>query len=217
MTNLSNGAQSKNQGHCFLILSYEIHPEELVMKKIYVKVSLIAILLLPICQAQAINLHGAKHFKAVLRGLEEVPANSTTGIGTFQARLDPGETTLTFELSYSGLEGTGTVAHVHLGQRDVNGGISFFLCGGESGQPACPLTEGTVSGTVTAEDVIGPEGQGIAPGEFAEIIAAMRQGIAYANVHTDKHPGGEIRGQIKASRQVGLAARKSKVEAVRIK
>jgi hypothetical protein len=37
----------------------------------------------------------------------------------------------------------------------------------------------------------------IEPGEFAEALQALRSGVAYANVHTNKHPGGEIRGQVK--------------------
>jgi len=39
--------------------------------------------------------------------------------------------------------------------------------------------------------------QGIAAGEIAEIIRAMRAGVTYANVHTNKHPTGEIRGQLR--------------------
>jgi hypothetical protein len=44
--------------------------------------------------------------------------------------------------------------------------------------------------------VIGPAGQGIAAGEFSELVDALRAGRAYANVHSSKFPGGEIRGQI---------------------
>jgi hypothetical protein len=75
-----------------------------------------------------------------------------------------------------------------------------FLCtnlgNGSPGTPLCPPGGGTVEGTFTAEDVIGPAGQGVEAGEFAEAIAAMRAGAAYVNVHTEKYPGGEIRGQL---------------------
>ena len=51
---------------------------------------------------------------------------------------------------------------------------------------------------MNASNIIGPAGQGVAPGEFEEAIAAMRDGAAYANVHTVVYPTGEIRGQINA-------------------
>jgi len=168
------------------------------MKKIYMKVSLIVVLFLPILDSLAGESPDVNSFTATLSGFEEVPAISTAGRGEFSAQLNDEETTLTYELEYSGLEGTATAAHVHLGQRGVNGGISFFLCGGGN-KPACPA-QGTVTGTVVAADVTGPAGQGIEPGEFAEIIAAMKSGVTYANVHSDKHPGGEIRGQLNAPR-----------------
>jgi hypothetical protein len=53
-----------------------------------------------------------------------------------------------------------------------------------------------VSGTVVAADVIGPAGQGIAPGEFAELLRAIRKGVTYVNVHSATQPGGEIRAQM---------------------
>jgi hypothetical protein len=66
--------------------------------------------------------------------------------------------------------------------------------------PTCPdTTSGTVSGTVTAANVVGPNGQGITPGaDFAKVVQAMREGAAYANVHSTRSPGGEIRGPIRA-------------------
>jgi len=135
-------------------------------------------------------------FKARLIGFGEVPAVSSTGTGRFQARIVD-DSSIDFELTYEGLEGTvTTAAHVHLGNKSDSGGVSYFLCGG-GGRPACTATSGTFTGTVTAADVIGPAAQGIAAGEIAEIIRAMRAGVTYANVHTNKHPTGEIRGQVR--------------------
>ncbi len=138
-------------------------------------------------------------FKAKLRGFNEVPAVSSTGRGKFIARIR-GEEAIDWELSYDRLEGTITsAAHIHLGQAEVNGGVSVFFCGGTT-TPACSPGSGSFSGTFTAADVGGPAAQGIAAGEFAELIKAMRAGKTYANVHTNKHPGGEIRGQIRGDR-----------------
>jgi CHRD domain len=136
-----------------------------------------------------------KAFHARLNGFQETPSNSTTGFGDFDARL-VGDNTLHYVFRYAGLEGGNSLfAHVHFAQRGVAGGIMFFLCGG-GGKPACPNVEGTVEGNVTPADVIGPNGQGIEPGSFAEMLRAMRAGHSYANIHTTRWPAGEIRGQI---------------------
>jgi len=45
--------------------------------------------------------------------------------------------------------------------------------------------------------VIGPTDKGIAAGEFAELIRAMRNGATYANVHSELYPSGEVRGNIR--------------------
>ena len=148
--------------------------------------------------SQAAADHGKeKTFRARLEGGNETPAISTGATGRFDATLNNAGDTLTYELTFSGLEGGNTLfAHVHLGQKGVAGGVMFFLCGG-GGKPACPNTGGTVTGTVTAADVIGPAGQGITAGQFDEVIRAMRDGLSYANVHTVTFPTGEIRGQVR--------------------
>lgn len=142
-----------------------------------------------------------------LTGFEEVPAISTNGNGSFKASLNGAGTELRFKLRYADLEGGNpTQAHIHFGQTSVNGGISVWLCGttsnpGPTGTQVCPASpSGTVSGTVTAANVVGPNAapfvQGIAAGEFDELVRALREGIAYANVHTATYPAGEIRGQL---------------------
>jgi CHRD domain len=135
----------------------------------------------------------------------EVPVVSAPGArGSFEARLEG--STVHYKLTYSGLNFPVTQAHIHLGQRTASGGISVFLCGttgfmGPPGTPAMPIcpagTSGTVEDSFVAADVIGPGVQGIAAGEFTELLAQMREGNTYANVHSTVITGGEIRGQIR--------------------
>lgn len=145
------------------------------------------------------------HVRAQLEGVEEVPAISTTGAGTFAGTFSDDGEELDFELSYAGLTGNVTQAHIHFGQRGVNGGISIFLCtnlgNGPPGIPACPASPATVAGTRSAADVIGPAGQGIAAMEWEEVKAAIRAGAAYVNVHSNLFPGGEIRGQLRVDQR----------------
>ena len=119
-----------------------------------------------------------------LTGYQENPDVSTAATGSFTATIDDDAQTITYELSYSGIEGgTASAAHIHFGKRAVNGGVSAFLCSGGD-KPACPATAGTVTGVIDAADIIGPAGQGIGPGEFDELVAAMRAGHTYVNVHS---------------------------------
>src|SRR5256712_13253677 len=126
---------------------------------------------------------------------EATPAGvSTVATGAFEATIDEDAQTIDSTLSYSGLEAPVLFAHIHFGNRFTSGGISAFLCGGGS-KPACPQ-EGVVTGTITPADVIGPASQGITPGEFGELVRAMRAGLTDANVHSMKVPAGEDPGEV---------------------
>jgi hypothetical protein len=164
-------------------------------------VAIVAVALV-VTVALAHDNNGKRGLKAFLSGYSEVPANSTTGVGKFKARIN-GDT-IEYKLKYRDLEGGAvSAAHIHFGQRDVNGGVSAFLCGGGS-KPACPASPGEVTGTIAASDVIGPAAQGIAPGEIDELINAIKHGVTYANVHTADFPNGEIRGQIGGGKGKGF-------------
>jgi hypothetical protein len=137
-----------------------------------------------------------------LSGFHETPlALSTSGSGSVRLRIDPRAGTIAYTLRYANLEGSVTQSHIHFGSPSQTGGISVFLCSnlgnGPAGTPTCPTTNpAVVSGTLHAASVIGPAGQGIAAGELDELLAAVRADTTYANVHSTKYPGGEIRNQL---------------------
>jgi CHRD domain-containing protein len=147
---------------------------------------------------------GGRDIRERLTGYEEDPlVISTPANGEFKARISRFSEEIEYRLSYRGFETDVTQAHIHFGGRHQSGGISVWLCGNPSatvmppaGTPACPLREGTVEGVLEPEDVVGPTGQGIAPGEFDELVDAIRAGVTYANVHSGARPGGEIRAQL---------------------
>ena len=153
---------------------------------------------------------GGGKSKARLSGFEEVPAVITNAEGKFDARISRTADEISYELSYSGLEGGATrQAHIHVGQRTANGGIAAWLCDSAANPapapvdvPTCPAS-GTVTGTIRPADVqrIEPQGLRAEPRDtpetrFDDLVRALRSGVAYANVHTEFSPGGEIRGQI---------------------
>lgn len=149
---------------------------------------------------------GFINFKELLTGYEEVPSVSTGASGEFSATIRK-DSTIDWQLSYSDLEGTVTQAHIHLGQPGVIGGITVFLCtnagNGPAGTQPCPAPPATITGTITAAGVSpnipatqGARTQGLGTGEMDELIAAMRAGATYVNVHSTTWPLGEVRRQL---------------------
>jgi hypothetical protein len=141
--------------------------------------------------------------RARLRASNEVPTVISSARGEFRAKLDLDAQTIEYELSYSGLEGPVTQSHIHIGQPFAAGGISIWFCANNppitaapAGTQACPDSPATITGTITAADVVGPAGQAVPAGAFADVVRAIRSGNAYVNVHSTSAPGGEIRGQI---------------------
>jgi hypothetical protein len=158
----------------------------------------------------------ANTFTASLRGLSEVPPVATAATGSFTATLSTDGSTLTYEETYTNLSTQILFSHIHFGLPREAAGIMVFLCGPAAGAmggppagtpnpPACPdTTSGTVTGSVTAANVIGPNAQGITPGaDFAKVVQALREGAAYVNVHTTRSPSGEIRGQVRHADSTG--------------
>jgi hypothetical protein len=107
---------------------------------------------------------------------QEVPrSRGSKGSGTFVASLSP-RGKLTYTLSFKGLTGPPIGSHLHMGKPGTAGPIIVPLC-------TSPTTcKSPIKGSKTLPK---------------SLIAAMRRGDAYVNVHTVKNPGGEIRGLIK--------------------
>src|SRR5918999_3976867 len=101
---------------------------------------------------------GGKEIREELEGFQEVPAVSTDADGKFKAKVR--DDRIDYELSYEDLSGPVQQAHIHFGQRSVNGGISVFLCtnlgNGPAGTQPCPPAPATITGTITAADVSPP-------------------------------------------------------------
>jgi hypothetical protein len=169
------------------------------------RLKLTVMLILPLLVVPAVA--SAEQIQAALNGYQEVPSVSTVASGEFRARISPDGQSIDYELTYSGLQGIVQQGHIHVAQLSVNGSIVIWLC--QTAAPfldptgkahQCPQ-EGTVTGTITSANVIAGSmaPQQLTAGDLAEVIAAIRAGAAYANVHTNLSPGGEIRGQIRAS------------------
>jgi hypothetical protein len=183
------------------------------MKKMIMGVA--AVLVAAGGSAIAFTDEGNRRFSEFLNGLNEAPAIvSTTGDGTFRAVINREETEIRYTLTFKELEGDVRQAHIHIGHPQNSGGIVLWLCDSEANPsptlntPACnqndpaDLRAGTASGILTEADVQSLAANGVAgpttttPGEFAEVIALLRAGKTYVNVHTVKFGSGEIRSQI---------------------
>jgi hypothetical protein len=153
------------------------------MKKLYM------IILLLVIGLATYSFAAEKSFKAMLVGSESVPAVETMAKGdaTFTPIKD--EEALSYYVTVSDIDNV-TAAHIHLGKK------------GENGPPVALITNdkkaGKFSGTIAEGTITKKDLMGSMTGKSVEdLIKQIKKGNAYLNVHTDKYPNGEIRGQIK--------------------
>jgi hypothetical protein len=174
------------------------------MKRIMMAVAVLTVA----TTALAFTEEGNRRFRELLNGYKEaVNPVSTTGTGTFHATISNDETEINYELTFANLEGDVLQAHIHIGHPQNAGGIVLWLCGSEAnpgpvGTPRCNQNDptdnrnGQVSGTLTVANVLAVAANGIAAGEWEEVLGLIRAGRTYANVHSVKFGGGEIRSQL---------------------
>jgi hypothetical protein len=143
-----------------------------------------------------------------LLGGNENPPIISDGSGSFRARLR--EDRISFRLRYDvASDGSDVLqAHLHISNPGTNGGIVAFLCSNIEDPPlptdrVCPDSPGEVSGDIFAEDVLAVPDTGdiIKAGNLEGLKRLIDQGSVYANVHTNDHMGGEIRGQLEPRRR----------------
>ena len=111
-------------------------------------------------------------FKADLKGSDEVPPTDSKGTGAAELIYDPASKNLNWKITYSGLTGPATMAHIHgPAGPGKNGPVVIKFA-----DPKSPI-----DGSATLTD---------------DQVADLEAGNLYINVHTAEHKGGEIRGQV---------------------
>ncbi len=129
-------------------------------------------------------------FNVALSPSAEVPVCASAGIaamGSTTVTISADETMVTVRaLTFTGLSGPATGAHIHAGAPGDAGPIVLDL-----GTRLIPPID--VTFTASSYPVRPPEG---APATFAAFIDQMKAGLTYVNVHTIACPSGEIRGQL---------------------
>jgi hypothetical protein len=142
----------------------------------------------------------ATNFSATMTGAEEVPAVPSTATGT--ATFTISGTQINYTVNVTNLQNP-VVSHIHIAPVGENGPVRLNLCGTGAPVPACATGNGVLATGSNGTTVGSP------PITFDDLVAAMRAGNTYVNVHTDDGqppsntgPGdmasGEIRGQIAA-------------------
>lgn len=172
------------------------------MKKISLILMVIVLMLATTGIASAApQQSGTTYFIAHLSGADEVPARATSASGTATFQLNKTGDGLRFKLGVKDISNV-VAAHIHCAPPGVNGPVGMTLYSG--GAPGSgPFSGVLASGVKTAPDA----GNGCGWATLADVIAAIRTGSTYVNVHTNDgvaptntgpgdFPGGEIRGQV---------------------
>jgi hypothetical protein len=118
-------------------------------------------------------------FATTLTGAAEVPGpGDPDASGTASITLNQGQGEVCFDLSWAGIDGTVTAAHIHVGAATVAGPV------------VVPLFAGAFQSTDSTS--------GCVSGVSEELIKAIRQDPEnyYVNIHSSVFPAGAVRGQL---------------------
>ncbi len=139
--------------------------------------------LLLIIAAFAAPVSAQVFFTASLSGSQSVPPAVSNGTGTAWAVLNMSSKSLTYRVTYAELDSTFTAAHFHLGAAGVNGPVVH------------PITSTFIGNTASGTWSNIPD----------TLITALMKGDIYINIHSEKYPAGEIRGQLKIAPDFGIS------------
>jgi glucose/arabinose dehydrogenase len=138
-------------------------------------------------------VENAKKFDATLVGSEQAPSPVDTAASADLEIKVEHDGTLRYRLKATGPIHGVTASHLHLGADGQNGDVVAFLA--RFTTPRDFKKGDTIAeGTITQADLIARTG--FANPTLAELVARMKQGRIYANLHTTANPAGEIRGQM---------------------
>jgi len=115
-------------------------------------------------------------FTVALTGAQQVPPVATSGTGSAALTYDPSTRRLTWSVTYDGLSGPATMAHIH-GPAPVGKNAGVLIWISPKGSPVTSPIKGEAT---------------LTPGQAEQFTA----GEWYINIHTKDDPDGEIRGQV---------------------
>lgn len=144
------------------------------MTKLVAALLMAAFAALALTALSSAGTRGVMGVSAKLTAAQEVPKQvvvNTKGTGLFSASLQGKK--LTWKLTFSGLTGPATAAHIHLGAMGKAGNVVVVLCAStcKSGKTGTAMLS-------------------------SALVSALSKHLLYVNVHTAKNPAGEIRGQL---------------------
>ena len=201
-----------NKGHTrfetLAVRALPLDKKETIVKSLSWSFAVLTILLL--CSVSA-AVAPSTTFTATLSGKNEVPAVDTPATGSATFELSQDGAALNYTLSVSNVSDV-TMAHIHIGAPGAKGEHVAPLYPEPTGAPMGGMSNGMndavpsqsnmaspkrmngviAKGTIHASDL----GGSLQGKTIADLVAAIKSGNAYVNVHTKAHADGEIRGQI---------------------
>jgi hypothetical protein len=136
------------------------------------------------------HAQGEQKFTAKMTGKEEVPPHDTKATGNAEFTLSADGKTMSYKVDVMNIDKV-TMAHIHQGKVGENGPPVVWLFNSSS-NPTGPMNGMLSQGKITSNDLVGP----LKGKQMSDLVKLINDGQAYANVHTEPNPKGEIRGQI---------------------